>query len=187
MRLFLLYLATMIIVTIVRSLILLRYCYFRGGASETVRDGFGDPDRLAAKALASRIPHQTSVISGKSGGNSQDTLRNLRSAEISFRYLWNNCNAQVQGISRLVPVTLLLSVLITTYGFVPTLFDYGVSGARDSLYETILTLLRRFTLGIFASVVLFLISEWFKAALMRRNTNWQYFVSKVKHELSDEQ
>jgi hypothetical protein len=194
-RLFIAYLAVVACIAFAYSLRLFWQLYSLRNREllslQTIRDRAISADAFADYALANRVRCEhlqeakriqdlTSEASGKA-----DLV--LQSAEIRFRYLWENCYAKVEVIRRLVALSLLLSFLIVIYGAYPTfnaMFSSGNATGRLALYETGSALLNRLSLGLFVCAILYVVSSFFEGVLKRRRACWQYFYASSTEKVA---
>ena len=84
------------------------------------------------------------------------------------------CMIKADGIGKLSKLTLFLSALICTYGAYPTWADHfnnnKITG-QQALFEAVMELLQRVSVGLFAATVLFGISSYLKLSIAKRRAS----------------
>jgi hypothetical protein len=195
-RLFIVYLAVVACIAFRYSLRLFWQLYSLRNREvlslQTIRDRAISADLLADYALANRVRSErpaeakrTPNLPSEARSKGKDLL--LQSAESRFRYLWETSYAKVEAIRRLVPLSLLLSLLTVIYGAYPTftaVFSSGRVTGRLALYETGAALLDRLSLGIFICAILYVVSSFFEGVLKRRRACWQYFYASSTEKVA---
>jgi hypothetical protein len=177
-ELFLLYLLLVLAVSFVRSVSLLwqlRPLPVKPRSAGAKTDSeTRQTDLLARLALANRLPRDHS--------GSSPTI--LQEATSEFAHRCELCAAKVSSIKKLVPLTLLVSILLLVESSATMLGDIatekrvwiGFVAGRTS------ELLVQMALGVLVCVILYAISSSFEGALARRKISWNYFVAKARNQ-----
>jgi len=161
-------------------------------APETICNGGVDADLLAKYALenprlcTNLLERCRNNFSDRSAGEKLPYV--LRLAESRFAYLWERHHADVKASKRASLLTILLSVVMVSYGAVPIYDEFSNNGKITGLTSLILTieqLLLLFSLGSSLCAMLYLGSSVFERTLENRRTSWNYVRARLQEELSD--
>jgi hypothetical protein len=162
---------------------------------EDVLKGAVAPDILAGSALANwalckTMASRPATSGPPTGRASQEQVRRiLREAEIAFLYLWDSCYADVKSARRASVVTLLLSMVMVTYGesaVYSDCFDNGIRTGYACMFLTVEQLLHLLAFGLSLCTLLYLVSSCFRRTLAMRKASWDYFCARLRDELSRE-
>jgi len=162
---------------------------------ESILSGGADPDLLAASALSSRIGRETLAANRASFGapverpNVEAALGSLRMAEGKFLYLWEKCHMDVESTRRASLLTLLVTIVMVTYGAFPTYYGWFNNSNLPGSYCLLTAAKQLFGLlafGISACGMLYGVSSFFERTLADRKACWTYFCWRLRNELSRE-
>ncbi len=192
-KVFLLYLFTVLAISVGRSLNLARklgwFSVSRRTSLGKANSGIQGPDLLAASALANRLvddlPGRLLSESGHQPkkDNATALLRLMEQAEFKFLYSWEMCSTKVESIKRLAVLTSLLSVLLlvcratTILAYITAQKVVGNAFVAGSMAEVFVLL----ALGIFVCALLYAIYTFYEGTLRRRRASWKYFCARSRY------
>lgn len=178
-RLLVLYLLLVFAVSVARSVPLLRHLWwFSVSKWRSLQKSDSENEKadwLAAAALANKLSRHPDPT---------PSARQLQLAESRFLYAWEMCSAGVGSMKRLVPLTLLLSVLVLLTLTIQLLRKillqkaFGMAALAGGMSQTLMPLL----LGVFVCAVLYAACSLYEGMLMRRKASWNYFCARVKNK-----
>jgi hypothetical protein len=186
-RLFNLYLTVVSCVLIVRSQRLAWRLYSFSSRKRfslaNIGAGIVTPEFLAESGLTNKLCDAPSV---ENGDRERPTplapepmpLPLVHAAENRFAYLWEGYYAEVRSTKSLAVLTLLLSLLVVSYGAHATfLYEFNnrnITGMQALVYAGF-RLLDRLARGLLVSTALYGVAIFFEGALIRRRRRWNHF------------
>ena len=187
---------TLVLIATVRLVNSARSLYLRWGKRflpEDVLTGGVDSDRLAASALANRLPCRALLQKGadlefsREAADPGKVFYTLGVADSRFLYLWERYRADVDSARRAALLVFLLSMVAAAYSAFPIYFGHfnnNTHGGFWSAFWTVKDLFMLLGYGWSCCAVLCLASSFFDRALANRKACWNFFCSRLKNELS---
>jgi hypothetical protein len=180
-RLFVLYLIVVLIISLVRSVSIMRMLWWRaprGKFSLEGPDSERKTDMLVDFALANRLPDDAT----SSKGNAVDLLVTVRRAGGRFLYLWEKCFGKVASLKKLAILTFFFAFLTLASSLATVLKEIaawkavGIGFLAGNAAEEV----GLFALGIFACAELYALWAIWEGLLARRKAAWNYFCAKIR-------
>jgi hypothetical protein len=162
---------------------------------ESLSDGAISADLFAKAALANKMAeplwktHRNPDVS--LAVDDEKILRStIQAAKNRFRHLWKKSHAAVKSMERLGVITLLVSFLVFGYALSLVLrgdfISEGTVSVASLMVVNIAARVVSLVLGLVVSTALYVLSSCFEGILVRRRTNWEYFIAGVDEKLSTE-
>lgn len=156
-----------------------------------VLSGAVQADTLAKLAITGGIFCEDSGDKGTDVGTREaDKLavnHTLSVANVKFQYLWELSEAGVASIEQIVRLTLLLTLLVSTFGAYPTwssAFENNNITGMAALFVAGDLLLARISLGLGVGSLIYVLSVLLRRVLSNRMAKWKFFYQQVQCELS---
>jgi hypothetical protein len=196
-RLFNLYLAVVACILIVRSLRLAWRLYSFSSRKRfslaNIRDGIVTPELLVESGLTNKLCDAPSAEDGDPERHSPLApepvlLSSVHAAENKFAYLWEGYSAEVRSTKSLAVLTLLLSLLVVSYGAYATyLYEFhnrNITGGQALVYAAF-RLLDRFARGLLVCTALYGAAIFFEGVLLQRRRRWNHFCGWLRNRSLD--
>jgi len=121
-------------------------------------------------------------------GSEPVLLSSVHAAENKFAYLWEGYYAEVRSTKSLAVLTLLLSLLVVSYGAYATyLYEFhnrNITGAQALVYAAF-RLLDRFARGLLVCTALYGAAIFFEGVLLQRRRRWNHFCGWLRNRSLD--
>ncbi len=191
LRLFILFVLFVVVVFVVRSFQLAWNLWLSRHRSRAVSKDSAhlNADSIARAALVGRSLESALPLDP----NNDDSMRRgpallslLAESEIRFAYLVATCSAEVRSLRKLAVLTLIISLLETTWGLVNDLayiaeYNSTVWSGIRALSENLTPL----AVGLFLCAVLYAAYAFYEGVLQRRKAKWQYHCSTFRSRVSE--
>jgi hypothetical protein len=158
-----------------------------------IRDGIVTPELLVESGLTNKLCDAPSATNGDPERHSPLAsvpvpLPLAHAAENRFAYLWEGYYAEVRSTKSLAVLTLLLSLLVVSYGAHPTflyeLNNRNITGMQALVYAAF-RLLDRFARGLLVCTALYGAAIFFEGVLLQRRRRWNHFCGWLRNRSLD--